>query len=75
MKKITKIRDENLMSLSNRRGAKEYKSDRSRQELPNEDLIAKIGFDAAENGPFEVWITDLSDHTLDHIPSVKAPRP
>ena len=51
-------------------GAKEYQSDRSRQELSNEYLIAKIGFDTAENEPLKVWITDLSDHTLDNIPSL-----
>ena len=51
-------------------GAKEYQSDRSRQELSNEYLIAKIGFDTAENEPLKVWITDLSDHILDHIPSL-----
>ena len=48
-------------------GAKECQSDRSRQELSNEYLVAKIGFDTAENEPLKVWITD---HTLDHIPSL-----
>ena len=40
---------------------------RSRRELSNEYLLAKIGFDTAENEPLKVWITD---HTFDHIPSV-----
>ena len=39
----------------------------SRQELSNEYLVAKIGFDTAENEPLKVRITD---HTFDHIPSV-----
>ena len=30
-------------------------------------IAAKIGFDAAENEPLKVWITD---HTFDHIPSL-----
>ena len=40
---------------------------RSRRELSNEDLLAKIGFVTAENEPLKVRITD---HTFDHIPSV-----
>ena len=36
-------------------GAKECKSCRSRRELSNEYLIAKIGFDTAENEPLKVW--------------------
>ena len=36
------------------KGAKECKSDRSRQELPNAYLVAKFGFDTAENEPSEV---------------------
>ena len=36
-------------------GAKAHQSDRSRQELSNEYLVTKIGFDTAENEPFEVW--------------------
>ena len=47
-----KIRDENLLNCWCRRGAKESKSDRSRQELSNEYLLAKFGFDTAENEPF-----------------------
>ena len=35
-------------------GAKECKSDRSRQELSNEYLVAKFGFDTAENEPSKV---------------------
>ena len=37
------------------RGAKVCKSCRSRQELSNEYLLAKIGVDTAENEPLEVW--------------------
>ena len=40
------------------------------QELSNEYLIANLGFDTAENETLKVWITDLSDHTSDHIKSV-----
>ena len=40
---------------------------RSRRELSNEYLLAKFGFDTAENEPLKVRITD---HTFDHIPSV-----
>jgi len=29
---------------------------RSRRELSNEHLLAKIGVDTAENEPFEVWV-------------------
>ena len=36
-------------------GAKVCKSCRSRQELSNEYLLAKIGVDTAENEPLEVW--------------------
>ena len=43
--------DENLLKFCEWSGAKEYQSDRSRQELSNEYLIAKIGFDTAENEP------------------------
>ena len=39
---------------------------RSRREVSNEYLLAKIGFDTAENEPLKVRITD---HTFDHIPS------
>ena len=68
--KFCKKFDENLLNFCEWSGAKEYQSDRSRQELSNEYLIAKIGFDTAENEPLKVWITDLSDHTLDNIPSL-----
>ena len=40
---------------------------RSRRELSNEYLLAKFGFDTAENEPLKVQITD---HTFDHIQSV-----
>ena len=35
-------------------GAKECKSERSRKELSNEQLLAKIGCDTAENEPSKV---------------------
>ena len=37
-----------------RNGAKVCRSGTSRQELSNEHLLAKIGFDTAENGPLKV---------------------
>ena len=49
----------NILALS---GAKACKYCRSRQELSNESLLAKIGFDAAENEPRKVSITDFADH-------------
>ena len=36
------------------KGAKACKSCRSRQELSNEDLLGKFGFDTAENEPLKV---------------------
>ena len=42
----------NFLGLS---GAKVCKSCRSRQELSNEYLLAKIGIDTAENEPLKVW--------------------
>ena len=36
-------------------GAKAFKSCRSRQELPNEYLLAEFGFDTAENDPLKVF--------------------
>ena len=36
------------------KGAKVCKSCTSRQELSNEHLLGKIGFDTAENGPLKV---------------------
>ena len=48
---ITKIRDENLLNCCGRRDAKGPKdacnSERSRQELSNEDFVAKLVFDTA----------------------------
>ena len=52
--KICEKFDENLLKFCVRSGAKEQQSDRSRQELSNEYLIAKIGFDTAENEPSKV---------------------
>ena len=43
-----------MVFLLDSKGAKVYKSCRSRQELSNEYLLAKFGFDAAENGPLKV---------------------
>ena len=52
--KFCKKFDENLLKFCEWSDAKECQSDRSRQELSNEYLVAKIGFDTAENEPFEV---------------------
>ena len=46
---VCKKFDENLLKFCEWSGAKEYQSDRSRQELSNEYLVAKFGFNAAEN--------------------------
>ena len=40
-------------STSDSKGAKGGKSDRSRQELSNEYLVAKFGFDGEKNEPSE----------------------
>ena len=64
---VCKKFDENLLKFCEWSGAKEYQSDRSRQELSNEYLVAKIGFDTAENELLKVWITD---QTADHIPGL-----
>ena len=45
--------DDILLKFCEWSGAKEYQSDRSRQELSNKFLIAKIGFDTAENEPLK----------------------
>ena len=37
------------------------KSDRSRQELSNECLVVKFGFDTAENEPYQVRTFELSE--------------
>ena len=47
--------DEVLLKFCDRRGGNGRKSDRSRQELSNEYLLAKIGVDTAESEPLEVW--------------------
>ena len=36
---------------------------RSRQELSNEYLVAKIGVDTAENDALQLWLRDSSDQT------------
>ena len=46
--------DTNLLKYWGRSGAKACKSCRSHQELPNEYLLAKFGFDTAENEPLKV---------------------
>ena len=55
---IPNFLDDNLLIFSGRRGAKESKdackSDRSRQELVNEYLLANISFYTAENEPYKV---------------------
>ena len=33
----------------------------------DEYFLANISFDTAENEPRKVWITDLSDHNVDHM--------
>ena len=48
-----------MISRLDSKGAKERKSDRSRQELSNEYLVAKFGFDTAENKPSEVAKREL----------------
>ena len=50
--KFAKVLDESLLNCWCRRGAKECKSDRSRQELSNKYLLAKFGFDTVKNEPF-----------------------
>ena len=51
---VLRIRDEMLLNVWGRGGAKECKSDRYRQELSNERLVAKFGFDTAENESLKV---------------------
>ena len=64
------IRDENLLNCWCRRGAKECKSDKSRQELPNEYLLAKFGYDTAENEPCKVCsIDDAAGRTMWRSPA------
>ena len=46
--------DEIWLNFRMRSGAKVYTSCRSRQELSNEYLLAKIGVDTAENGLLKV---------------------
>ena len=46
--------DDNLLKYWGLSGAKACKSCRSRQELSNEYLLAKFGFDTAENEPLKV---------------------
>ena len=44
-----------LLEIWDLSGAKVYTSCRSRKMLKNEYLLAKIGFDTAENEPLKVW--------------------
>ena len=59
-----KIRDEHslIFEIGEMQRNTQYTSGRSRQELSNESLVAKIGFDTEENEPLKVRITD---HTFD----------
>ena len=50
-------------------GAKACKSCRSRQELSNEYLLAKFGFDAADNEHLEIW-TEIRKFGRAKIPIV-----
>ena len=43
-----------MVFLLDSKGAKAYKSGRSRQELSNEYFLAKIGVDTKENEPYKV---------------------
>ena len=47
--------DDFWLKFSDLSGAKICKSCRSRHELSNEYLLAKIGVDTAENEPLKVW--------------------
>ena len=47
--KICKTLGDNLLKFCEWSGSKEYKSDRSRQELSNEYSVAKFAFDTADN--------------------------
>ena len=51
--------DVNLLNFAT--GEVEKDVNRSRQER-SKYLVAKIGFDTAENEPRRVWIINLSDH-------------
>ena len=55
MLKNAKKFDENFLKYWGLSGAKACKSCRSRHELSNEYLLAKIGVDTAENEPLKVW--------------------
>ena len=48
--------DEKILKYRGLSGAKACKSCRSRQELSNEYLLAKFGFDTAENEPLKVCL-------------------
>ena len=72
---VTKICDENLLNCWGRRGAKEYKSCRSRQELSNEYLLAKIGFDTAENEPSKVWRGQMPCDARGRAARARGPAP
>jgi len=54
--KTPKKKDESLLKYWDLSGAKACKSCRSRQELSNEYLLAKIGVDTAENEPLKVHL-------------------
>ena len=55
-----KNNDESLLNVFAWRGAKRCKSGRSRKDLSNEHLLAKIGFFQAKNEPRKIWIANAS---------------
>ena len=61
---FAKLIDELLLEVCEWRGAKGCKSNRSRRELSNENLIVKSGFYTAENDLRKVWIKDFADHII-----------
>ena len=46
---------------------------RSRRELSNEYLLAKIGVDTAENEPLEVWGKNSIQYSIVSLPSSRPP--
>ena len=56
-------------------GAEVCKSCRSRQELSNEYLLAKIGVDTSENEPLEVWGENSIQYSLPSLITTHHQRP
>ena len=52
--KFCKKLDEILLKFCEWSGAKEYQSDRSRQEFSNEYFLAKFGVDTEESEPYKI---------------------